>query len=80
MRKDSRSKNGWKLKWKMLGVILGGLLPMMLAVTILFFQTRERMIEQYLGRTSGKVERIGQSIDDMLWNIYACLLYTSRCV
>lgn len=71
MSKGTQRESRWNLKWKMLGVILGGLLPMMVAVTILFVQTRNKMAEQYLDKASAKSERISQSIDEMLWNIYA---------
>lgn len=59
------------LKWKMLAVILGSLLPLLFAVTLLFFQTRNKMTEQHLETASNQVERISRSVDEMLWNIYA---------
>ncbi|MDO5424668.1 MAG: histidine kinase [Eubacteriales bacterium] len=65
-----RPTGGLNLKWKMLGIILCGLIPMLLAVTVLFFKTRSRMEEQYLRMANSSVEKAGRNLDDMLWNIY----------
>lgn len=59
------------LKKKMLAVILGALLPMLLAITVLFLQTRSRMTRQYLQLATERTEKMSQAIDEMLWNIYA---------
>lgn len=70
MKKQNKKKN-LGLKGRMLLGILQVLIPIMIVITILFWNTRKVMKQEYMRTTQGRVTDIANKIDAKLSDIYS---------
>ncbi|HCL03071.1 MAG TPA: histidine kinase, partial [Lachnoclostridium phytofermentans] len=69
--KKLKMKRNWGLKGKMLFGILQVLIPVMIVITILFWNTQKVMKQEYMRTTQSRVTEIANKIDAKLSDIYS---------